>query len=219
MSNINTEDGQWSEGLVSAARLVAAATHNLCEAANALVKGHSSEEKLIGAAKQVAGSTAQLLIACKVKADPNSSSMKRLEKASSAVRKATDELVKAAQEALNQEEEKNGNIELNKSTVNNVVEEINARSEVLRMERELEHARGRLGKKIHQRRYQTDSETEQSGYESSSGYEYPGSGNDSSFSNFRKATSNFGKGHKLTLDQASMSLFRNSKMSLEQKEM
>ena len=39
MSNINSEDGQWSEGLVSAARLVAAATHNLCEAANALVKG------------------------------------------------------------------------------------------------------------------------------------------------------------------------------------
>ena len=40
MSNINSEDGQWSEGLVSAARLVAAATHNLCEAANALVKGN-----------------------------------------------------------------------------------------------------------------------------------------------------------------------------------
>ena len=34
-----TEDGQWSEGLVSAARMVAAATHNLCEAANALVAG------------------------------------------------------------------------------------------------------------------------------------------------------------------------------------
>lgn len=53
LSHINSEDGQWSEGLVSAARLVAAATHNLCEAANALVKGHTSEEKLIGAAKQV----------------------------------------------------------------------------------------------------------------------------------------------------------------------
>ena len=39
MTSINSEDGQWSEGLVSAARLVAAATHNLCEAANALVKG------------------------------------------------------------------------------------------------------------------------------------------------------------------------------------
>jgi hypothetical protein len=43
-----------------------------------------------------------------------------------------------------------------------VFQEINARSEVLRMERELQMARGRL-EKLHQRRYQTDSETEQSG--------------------------------------------------------
>eukprot|EP00095_Tigriopus_kingsejongensis_P007975 maker-scaffold475_size161908-snap-gene-0.21 protein:Tk07975 transcript:maker-scaffold475_size161908-snap-gene-0.21-mRNA-1 annotation:"Talin-1" len=167
-SHLNSEDGQWSEGLVSAARLVAAATHNLCEAANALVKGHSSEEKLIGAAKQVAGSTAQLLLACKVKADPESQSMRRLEAASNAVRKATDNLVKAAQQALELEED-NADVSLNTSAVNTVVEEINARSEVLRMERELEQARGRL-EKLHQRKYQTDSETEQSGYDSS-GYD------------------------------------------------
>ena len=42
-------------------------------------------------------------------------------------------------------------------------QEINARSEVERMERELESARKKL-EKVHQRRYQTDSETEQSGY-------------------------------------------------------
>ncbi len=160
-SHVNSESGQCSEGLVSAARLVAAATHNLCQAANALVKGHSSEEKLIGAAKQVAGSTAQLLLACKVKADPDSNSMRRLEAASNAVRKATDNLVKAAQQALDREEE-TANVDLNQSAVNSVVEEINARSEVLRMERELEQARDRLGN-IHRRKYQTDSETEQSG--------------------------------------------------------
>ena len=105
MTNLNSEDGQWSEGLVSAARMVAAATHNLCESANALVKGHASEEKLIGAAKQVAGSTAQLLLACKVKADPESATMRRLEAASNQVRKATENLVKSAQQALDQEEE------------------------------------------------------------------------------------------------------------------
>ena len=120
-SHLNSEDGQWSEGLVSAARLVAAATHNLCEAANALVKGHSSEEKLIGAAKQVAGSTAQLLLACKVKADPDSMSMRRLEAASNAVRKATDNLVKAAQQALEREED-SSNVDLNQSAVTSVVE-------------------------------------------------------------------------------------------------
>merc|ERR1719189_3254331 len=171
MTNLNSEDGQWSEGLVSAARMVAAATHNLCESANALVKGHASEEKLIGAAKQVAGSTAQLLLACKVKADPESATMRRLEAASNQVRKATENLVKSAQQALDQEEEAQ-NVDLNKSAVNIVIEEINARSEVERMERELNSARKKL-ERVHQRRYQTDSEAEtdaQSGYESS-GYD------------------------------------------------
>ena len=102
---IGSEDGQWSEGLVSAARMVAAATHNLCEAANSLVQGNSSEEKLIAAAKQVSAATAQLLVACKVKADADSVAMKRLEGASNAVRRATDELVKAAQGAIERNEE------------------------------------------------------------------------------------------------------------------
>ncbi|GAB0208103.1 talin-1 [Grus japonensis] len=73
------DDGQWSQGLISAARMVAAAANNLCEAANAAVQGHASKEKLISSAKQVAASTAQLLVACKVKADHNSEAMKQLQ--------------------------------------------------------------------------------------------------------------------------------------------
>merc|ERR1712126_114152 len=61
--------------------------------------GISSEEKLIGAAKQVASSTAQLVYACKVKAERGSEKQKRLESASSAVRKATDSLIKSATDA------------------------------------------------------------------------------------------------------------------------
>merc|ERR1719278_520563 len=168
-TNTLTEDGQWSEGLVSAARMVAAATHNLCEAANALVQGHTSEEKLIGAAKQVAGSTAQLLLACKVKADPDSQPMRRLEDASNAVRKATENLVKAAQSALDNNAG-DDQLDLSEGDVGGVVQQINARAEVLRMERELEDARKKLTM-VNQRRYQTDSEqSEQSGYESS-GYD------------------------------------------------
>ena len=52
-AHYSSEDGQWSEGLISAARTVAVATHSLCQAANSLVQGHSSEEMLISAAKQV----------------------------------------------------------------------------------------------------------------------------------------------------------------------
>ncbi len=58
---------------------MATATGNLCEAANLVVGGQASEEKLIAAAKAVASSTAQLLLACQVKADARSDSNRRLQ--------------------------------------------------------------------------------------------------------------------------------------------
>lgn len=73
------ENTQWLSFTAFQARMVAAATSNLCEAANASVQGHASEEKLISSAKQVAASTAQLLVACKVKADHDSEAMRRLQ--------------------------------------------------------------------------------------------------------------------------------------------
>lgn len=166
----SSDDGQWSEGLISAARMVAAATHSLVESANALVQGVSSEEKLISSAKQVASSTAQLLVACKVKADPDSESTKRLQAAGNAVKRATDNLVRAAQQAIQQEEDRS--LILNRRMVGGIAQEINARSEVLRIERELEEARGRLTA-IRQAKYKNrpdlsdgDGDVEQSGYES-----------------------------------------------------
>ena len=44
-----------------------------------MVRGQASEEKLIAAAKAVASSTAQLLLACQVKADARSDSNRRLQ--------------------------------------------------------------------------------------------------------------------------------------------
>lgn len=174
---MTSEDGQWSEGLISAARLVAAATHSLCEAANALVQGQASEEKLISAAKQVAGSTAQLLVACKVKADPDSAATKRLQAAGNAVKKATDNLVRAAQDAIENEEERS--IEVNRKLVGGMAQEIDARTKVLEMERELIEARERLSA-IRKAKYGasgnesglSDTDGYNSGYESSTrGYD------------------------------------------------
>ena len=65
------------------ARMVAAATTTLCDAANAAVQGNASEERLIAGAKQVSNSTAQLLLACRVKADSNSDHQRRLQVSSS----------------------------------------------------------------------------------------------------------------------------------------
>ncbi|XP_022115337.2 talin-1 isoform X5 [Pieris rapae] len=138
----SSDDGQWSEGLVSAARLVAAAAHALVEAANALVQGAASEERLISSARQVASSTAQLLVACKVKADPTSESTRRLQAAGAEVIRSTDGLVRAARDAIHCDDERS--LVLNRRMVGGIAQEIDARSEVLRIEKELEEARGRL---------------------------------------------------------------------------
>jgi len=129
-----SEDGQWSEGLVSAAKLVASATHSLCEAANKLVQGEGGEEHLIAAAKQVSKSTAQLVLACKVKADADSSAMVGLKTASTAVRKATDALVKAAKGSIQE-------VPSPKVKVDRFKERIEAEARVIRLEKELREAK------------------------------------------------------------------------------
>lgn len=172
---MSSDDGQWSEGLISAARLVAAATHSLVEAAQNLVQGVGTEEMLISSAKQVASSTAQLLIACKVKSDPNSESGRRLQAAGNAVIKSTDNLVRAAQQAIEGEEEHT--LRLNRNMVDGMAQEINARSEVLKMERQLEDARNKLTAIRHAKYrqktaagYTTDDSDFEGGNTSASGY-------------------------------------------------
>uniref|UniRef100_A0A1I8EQD5 I/LWEQ domain-containing protein n=1 Tax=Wuchereria bancrofti TaxID=6293 RepID=A0A1I8EQD5_WUCBA len=136
-----TDDYQWSEGLISASRLVAAAVHQLCEAANALVQGHSSEEKLISAAKQVASSTAHLLVACKVKSDLDSRAMQRLQSAGHAVKTATEHLVMAARSAIHEDER---TLIISQRMVSGIAQVMDAQEQVLRKERELIEARGKL---------------------------------------------------------------------------
>uniref|UniRef100_UPI00398F4284 talin-2 isoform X2 n=1 Tax=Pristiophorus japonicus TaxID=55135 RepID=UPI00398F4284 len=145
------DDGQWSQGLISAARMVAAATSNLCEAANASVQGHASEEKLISSAKQVAASTAQLLVACKVKADTDSEAMRRLQTAGNAVKRASDNLVRAAQKAAFDKPDEE-NIVVKTRFVGGIAQIIAAQEEMLRKERELEEARKKLAQ-IRQQQY------------------------------------------------------------------
>ena len=80
--------------------------------------------------------------------------------------------MRAAQQAIQQEEERS--LVLNRRMVGGIAQEINARSEVLRIERQLEEARGRLTA-IRQAKYKmkggdtSASDTEPEGY--GSGYE------------------------------------------------
>eukprot|EP00117_Sycon_ciliatum_P001215 scpid5059/ scgid6971/ Talin-1 len=140
---LQDDDGQWSQGLVSAAKMVAETTGQLCEAANAVVQGGASQEKLVAAAMGVSKSTAQLLLACMVKADPNSDSSRRLQEAGNHVKHAAEGLVKAAQQAADDEA---ANVDIHRSTkaTGRIAQELEAQEAILRKERELEDARNQL---------------------------------------------------------------------------
>ncbi|CAH8495829.1 unnamed protein product [Heterobilharzia americana] len=104
-------ESQWAQGLISAARYVAVGANHLVESAQAFVTMHvgsnsqhieSDEmslkpESLISAAQTTAGYTAQLIIACIAKADPNSHSCSGLRTAGGSVKHAADRLVRIVQ--------------------------------------------------------------------------------------------------------------------------
>ncbi|CAH8487481.1 unnamed protein product [Schistosoma turkestanicum] len=105
-------EAQWAQGLISAARYVAVGANHLVESAQAFVTMHvvsgSSQsidsgditmkpESLISAAQTTAGYTAQLVIACIAKANPNSQSCLGLRNAGGSVKHAADRLVRIVQ--------------------------------------------------------------------------------------------------------------------------
>ena len=127
---------------MSAAKLVAQSTSQLCEAANACVTSTvpESQDRLVASAKSIAKHTAQLLMACRVKADPNSETNLRLRRAGVEVKKATDSLVDAALEAkmIIETSAASENLTDDRGAFK---QELEAMSDIAKKERELEAAR------------------------------------------------------------------------------
>jgi len=91
------KNNRWTEGLISAAKAVASSTNTLIETADGVLSGRNSPEQLIVASNNVAGSTAQLVAASRVKAGFMSKSQENLEGASKAVGAACRALVRQVQ--------------------------------------------------------------------------------------------------------------------------
>jgi len=137
-------DGTWSDGLVSAAKLVAMSTGELCESANQAVQGQADREQVIAAAKGVSSSTAQLLSAATVKTDANSGSATRLRAAGSTVTRATKALVQAAESTMAFDNSEKVAEDLMKTGVGSRKAEMEAQMQVLKYEKQLEEARRKL---------------------------------------------------------------------------
>lgn len=83
---------RWTQGLVSAVRMVAGATNFLIETADSTLSGSSTPEELIVSAREVAASTTQLTMASRVKVDYLSKNQDDMDTASKHVLSAVRDL-------------------------------------------------------------------------------------------------------------------------------
>ncbi|KXS11309.1 hypothetical protein M427DRAFT_505616, partial [Gonapodya prolifera JEL478] len=138
-------DGTWSEGLVSAAKNVAAHVADLCEVASVSHIEDNKREKALAAAKGVNAATAQLLSAAQVRTDATSSTQVRLKAAGKGVTNATEQLVKAVEESLLFVDKVDTTaLKAKDNSTGTRVAEFEAQASIIKMEAELTKARQRL---------------------------------------------------------------------------
>ncbi|KAM7345767.1 huntingtin interacting protein 1 [Cochliomyia hominivorax] len=138
-------NSQWTEGLISASKMVAKGANYLVDAANKAIVLESNEcFEIIVAAQEIAASTAQLVIASKVKASKDSQKLIDLTKASRDVSLATGSLVATVKDGCNKLEYKN-EIDMTKLTTSQKkAMEMEMHIKVLQLEQALDNERQNL---------------------------------------------------------------------------
>jgi huntingtin interacting protein 1 len=89
-------NGRWTEGLISAAKVVALAAKLLVDAADKVISGKAKLSELMAASNEIAAATAQLVVASRVKADRTSEKLSNLSHSSKRVSESTGNIVATA---------------------------------------------------------------------------------------------------------------------------
>ncbi|XP_020287826.1 huntingtin-interacting protein 1 isoform X2 [Pseudomyrmex gracilis] len=150
---------QWSEGLISAAKAIAMGANFLLEAADKVVSGKGKFEQLVVASQGIAASTAQLVVASRVKADRNSTNLTELSKVSREVTQATANVVATAK-SCNHLVEENEDLDMSNLSLHQAKRlEMEAQVRILELEQALETERLRLAA-LRRYHYQLDGDSE-----------------------------------------------------------
>jgi huntingtin interacting protein 1 len=135
---------QWTDGFISAAKAVAAAAKFLLTAADKVVSSNGKLEHMVVAAQEIAASTAQLVVASRVKADRNSNNLQQLTQASKGVTVATGTVVATVKDC-SQLIDENEELDTTNLTLHQAKTlEMESQVRVLELEKELEQERNRL---------------------------------------------------------------------------
>jgi len=148
-ADVYNKNKTWSEGLISAARAVAATTQELVKQANGVVNSQLPEEGLIACSKAVVAATTQLVVAARVRGDSSSESQIKLEEAASAINNATRALTTATQAFSSNKAQEEKEREKEKSAIkaggmmSSHVKKLETQMMILKLEKDLENARRR----------------------------------------------------------------------------
>ncbi|XP_785542.4 huntingtin-interacting protein 1 isoform X1 [Strongylocentrotus purpuratus] len=135
---------RWTEGLLSAAKLVGVGASHLVDSSDKLMKGKGKFEELMVCSHEIAASTAQLVAASKVKADKGSPNLKGLQVASRNVATATAGVVASAKTGAQMIEE-GDSPDFTKMTLTQTKRmEMEAQVTVIELESKLEKERVKL---------------------------------------------------------------------------
>lgn len=135
-------DGQWNEGLVSAAKFVASYTADLCDNANSALKGLCKSEKVAVSIRNVSSAVAQLVSAASIHNDGLSKNQEKLRSSARNVSLASERLLQAIDGSISVQD--TSNYVLKKGITGSKVQEMEAQIQVLEMEKGLQKAREKL---------------------------------------------------------------------------
>ncbi|XP_061115973.1 huntingtin interacting protein 1 related b [Conger conger] len=138
-------NSRWTEGLISASKAVGWGATQLVESADKVVLHTGKYEELIVCSHEIAASTAQLVAASKVKADPGSVKLSALQQASRHVNEMAANVVASTKTGQEQMEEKSTLDFSGLSLIKLKREEMESQVKVLELEMQLDSERVRLG--------------------------------------------------------------------------
>ncbi|KAJ8043770.1 Huntingtin-interacting protein 1 [Holothuria leucospilota] len=142
---------RWTEGLISAAKLVGVGATHLVDASDRVVQGNEKFEALMVCSSEIAASTAQLVAASRVKSDKESVNLKELQSASKGVAASTAKVVASAKTGAEMIDEKESLDFTNLSLTQTKRLEMESKIKVLELESKLEKERVKLDelRKVH----------------------------------------------------------------------
>ncbi|XP_041851507.1 huntingtin-interacting protein 1 isoform X2 [Melanotaenia boesemani] len=145
MKEFYVKNSRWTEGLISASKAVGWGATVMVDAADLVVQGKGKFEELMVCSHEIAASTAQLVAASKVKADKDSSNLRRLQQASRGVTQATAAVVASTKSGKSQIEDTE-TMDFSSMTLTQIKrQEMDAQVLVLELETRLQKERERLG--------------------------------------------------------------------------